>query len=92
MYNKMIRVIKDINEVTLDDGTVKGEIPKGMIGEVFTVKEEFSEHYKVDAEAYYKGTSDFDIYKEEAEVLTEEEVKDILYKKWQRVGDKILEL
>jgi hypothetical protein len=89
LEGKVIRVVKDL----------VGELDKGILGEIFVVKEHFledeinEESIRIDASTVNEElSSNYDIFKGEWEVLSDDEVKEILFKKFTRLGEKMLSL
>ena len=89
LEGKVIRVIKDLTNDMNED----------VLGEIFVILDHFPEDtineetIRIDASTVNKELpANYELYKGEWEVLTDEEVKEILFKKFTRLGERMLNL
>jgi len=89
LEGKVVRVVKDL----------KDDMNEDVLGEIFVVQKHFKadsineESIRIDASTVNEILGrDYEIFKGEYEVLTDEEVKEILFKKFTRLGEIMLSL
>ena len=89
LEGKVVRVIRDLT----------GDMNEDVLGEIFVVQKHFTEDFvgdetiRIDASTVNKNLNrDYELFEGEWKVLTDDEVKEILFKKFTRLGERMLNL
>ena len=89
LEGKVVRVIRDLT----------GYMNEDVLGEIFVVHKHFQKDFvgdetiRIDASTVNKNLNrDYELFEGEWKVLTDDEVKEILFKKFTRLGEKTLNL